>query len=1063
MISKLTTQLNQRNFIRSNLLLIFLLMFQFIVFGQGKQVTGIVTDASGGTLPGVNVIIKGTSIGTITDIDGKYSIPINKGTEVLVFSFIGYLEQSVAVGSQNQINVTLSEDVMQLNEVVAIGYGVQKKKLNTGATLQVTGDDIQKQNSVSAMTALQGVTPGVQIIKSSGQPGDGFKVSIRGLGTTGNSTPLYIVDGLSVSNIDYLSPSDIESIDVLKDAASSAIYGARAANGVILVTTKQGKAGKASLSFDCYYGIQNLYKTVPLLNAQEYALIMNEAQINSSKSPWNFASFVPNWDEIESGEWEGTNWLKETTNANAPIQNYAFNATGGTDLSTYSVGFGYTEQDGILGKPVASHFERYNLRVNSEHVLIKNKIGNFLKIGENLTYTFTQKSGIATGGIYSNDIHNMLCASPFLPMYAEDETDAAYPYHYAIAWNTSEPNPIATMEYKNGTNLSKNHQITGKVYLELLPIKNLVIRSSFGYNMSAYSYRSFSPDFELADGNNTIAYNSTTQNMGMGMGWTFENTASYKLLMDNGSNLDFLVGTSAEKWGLGENMSGTNVESTFNDFEHAYLDNASQIDAAKTKLGGKPWDEGGILSYFGRVNYNYNEKYLFTAILRADASSNFAKGHRWGIFPSVSGGWVATSEPFMENTKNWLDFLKVRASWGQNGNQAISTFQYLSTISYSNAKYTFGRDKTSQLVGAYPDILPNPDVTWETSEQLDLGFDARLINSHLSIAFDAYNKYTKDWLVNAPVLATYGTGAPFINGGDVRNLGLELALGWRQDIGDFSFDISGNIAYNKNEVTRIDNSEKIIHGQADVLSQGTTEMYRAEVGFPIGYFWGFETAGIFQNVNDVQGYKNSKGELILPDAIPGDVIFVDQNDDAAIDQNDKVMIGDPHPDYTYGITYSCSYKGFDFALQTSGVGGNQIAKSYRSFADSPQQNYTTEIFGRWHGEGTSNRLPRVTAGSSINTQYISDIYIEDGDYFRINNLTLGYDFKKSFKKIPFAQLRLYVTAQNLYTFTKYSGMDPEIGYVPDQDNNGTKGFSAGIDLGFYPSPRTYMVGVNIKF
>ncbi len=1039
-----------------------LLMFQFSVFAQVKTITGTVSDDSGETLPGVNVMIKGTTVGTITDFNGKYIISVNKGSDILVFSFVGYSDKTVTIGDESVINVVLQADVMQLNEVVAIGYGVQKKKLNTGATLQVDGEEIQKQNSVSAMTALQGVTPGVQIVKSSGQPGEGFKVNIRGLGTTGNSSPLYIVDGISMGNIDYLSPSDIESIDVLKDAASSAIYGARAANGVILVTTKQGKVGKSTLTFDAYYGVQNVYKIAPMLTAQEYAIIQNEGRINSGQAPYDFAKLVPDWDKIESGEWQGTNWLKEIVNPNAPIQSYTLNATGGTDKSTYSIGLSYTSQDGILGKPVASHFERYNFRINSEHVIFQDGNVNILKIGENLTYTHSQRSGIATGSIYWNDVHNMLIACPFLPIYDEKGE-----YRYAIDWNKNEANPIGKMEYTRGTNLSKNHQLVGKVYAELQPIRNLIIRSSFGYNMSAYTYRSFTPAYDLALGNNSQAYNSLTQNMGVGLGWTFENTASYKLQTASGSNLDFLVGTSAEKWGLGENMSATNVESIFDDFEHAYLDNTPLVYEDRTKVGGSPWGEGGLLSYFGRVNYNYNEKYMATAILRGDASSNFAKGHRWGFFPSVSAGWVMSSENFMASTSNWLDFLKLRASWGQNGNQNISSFQYLSTISFENVSYPFGRDKNNIVTGAYPDILPNPEVTWETSEQLDLGFDARFFGSKLSLSLDLYDKYTKDWLVNAPILASYGTGAPFINGGDVRNQGIEVALGWRQEIGDFSYNIGGNVAYNKNEVTRIANTEGIIHGPSDVISQGTTEMYRAEVGYPIGYFWGYKTDGLFQNVAEVNAYKGPDGELILPDAVPGDVRFLDISGpdgtpDGKITEDDKTMIGDPHPDWTFGLTFNCNYKGFDLSLQASGVGGNQIANSYRSFADSPLQNYTTAIFNRWHGENTSNRIPRLTAGTNPNWQNVSDLYIENGDYFRINNLTVGYDLKILFKSNYISQLRVYFTAQNLYTFTKYTGMDPEIGYSPDQAD-GSTGFSSGIDLGFYPSPRTYMIGVNVKF
>jgi TonB-dependent starch-binding outer membrane protein SusC len=1053
----------QHNFIQRKLLLIILLALQMTVFGQGKQITGTVTDVSGETLPGVNVLIKGTTVGTITDFNGNYSISVSKETDVLKFSFVGYTDQSVTTGNQSRIDVTMKEDVMQLNEVVAIGYGVQKKKLNTGATLQVDGDDIQKQNSISAMTALQGVTPGVQIVKTSGQPGSGFSVNIRGLGTTGMATPLFIVDGIQMGNIDYLSPSDIESIDVLKDAASSAIYGARAANGVILVTTKQGKAGKASITFDAYYGIQNLYKTAPLLTAQEYALILNEGRINVGLDPYDFATLVPDWNRIESGEWKGTNWLNEITNANAPIQSYSLNVTGGNESSTYSIGLAYTSQSGILGAPVASQFDRYNFRANSEHALIKNEKIDILRIGENLTYSFSENSGIATGNIYSNDVHNMLVAMPFLPVYATDKSDLAYPYHYAIPLDPMVDNPIAVMEYSNGTNLAKNHQLVGKVFAELQPIKNLLIRSSFGYNVGANSYRSFTPPFNLSQGaNGSRDYNSVTQNMGMGIGWTFENTISYKLMMAQGSNIDFLLGTSAERSGLGESVNGTNVESTFNDFEHAYLDNTPLVYSDRTILGGTPYGKSGILSYFGRVNYNFNEKYLFTAILRADASSNFAKGHRWGYFPSVSAGWVATSESFMEGTKNWLDFLKVRASWGQNGNQNITPYQYLATISFTDAEYPFGIDKNGLTSGAYADILPNEDVTWETSEQLDLGFDARLFDTHMNVTVDVYNKFTRDWLINAPILESYGTGAPFINGGDVRNQGVELGIGWRQDIGDFNFSVNGNFAYNRNKVTSIANTEGIIHGPRDILSQGTTEMYRAQVGYPIGYFWGYETDGIFQNYAEVMAYKNSKGELILPNAVPGDVRFVNKDDNNVINQDDKVMIGDPHPDFTYGLVLNCAYKGLDLSIQTTGVGGNQIAKSYRSFANSAKQNYTTDIFERWHGEGTSNKIPRLTDTPNLNTQYISDIYIEDGDYYRVSNVTIGYDLKNTFKKLPFAQLRIYLTGQNLYTFTKYSGMDPEIGYTPAL-TSGAAGFSSGIDLGYYPSPRTYMIGANIKF
>jgi len=541
--------------------------------------------------------------------------------------------------------------------------------------------------------------------------------------------------------------------------------------------------------------------------------------------------------------------------------------------------------------------------------------------------------------------------------------------------------------------------------------------------------------------------------MSAGTRWALDNTISYTKRI-NEHSFDAVLGQSVEKWGIGESVGVTNVDNNFMDFNHAWIDNTAGDDAALMTLSGSPWGEGGISSFFGRINYNYKEKYMLSAVMRADGSNNFARGKRWGYFPSVSAGWVMTNESFMSGTDTWLDFFKLRASWGQNGNCLIGNFNYLATISFDQrAKYSFGNSKTSQSSGAYPDILPNPDVTWETSEQLNIGLDARFINSRLGLAFDWYIKTTVDWLVAPPILASYGTGAPVINGGDVENRGIEVALNWNDNIGDFRYGINLNLSKNKNEVTRIANTEKIIHGAANVLSQGTTEMYRAEEGYALGYFWGYKTAGVFQNQEQI----NNAGATLQTDPRPGDLIFVDTNGDGVIDDNDKTEIGNPHPDFRLGFSVNFAYKGFDLAVTTNGAFGHQVAKSYRSFADSYEQNYTTEIFGRWHGEGTSNKLPRLTSGSNTNWQSISDIYIEDADYLKIQNLSFGYDFKKLFPSMPMSKARLYVAAQNLYTFTSYTGMDPEVGYGVE-DN-----WASGIDLGFYPSPRTYMVGVNINF
>jgi len=1022
---------------------------------QQKTVTGKVISASDNSpIIGATVSIEGTTSGTVTNIDGEFSLQVS-ASDVIVISFIGYKTQRITVGDQSSFNVTLEEDVTDLDEVVVVGYGVQKKKLVTGATVQVSGEDLQKMSTVSPLGALQSQTPGVSITQSSGQPGEGYKVTIRGLGTIHNSNPLYVIDGVAGGDINSLNPSDIESIDVLKDAASSAIYGARAANGVILVTTKRGQQGKMQVTYDGYYGIQNPYKVPPLLTASEYMTILNEVNFNEGLAPYDWATLIPDlYQKVQNG-WEGTNWLKEIENSNAPTQNHSVNIMGGNNMSTFAMGFSYANQQGIYGKPVEPNYERYTVRLNSDHVIFKSGDLDIIKFGETLNYSYNEKMGIGIGNIYWNDIHNMLVGNPLMPVYNENGE-----YFAVDDLNSSGlaqidqgmTNPIASMDYNRGQNISKNHALNINTYVEIQPIKNLILKSSFGYRMSAGTYRSYTPEYQLS--NSSInSMDKVSQSASVGYNWTWENTLTYSMNIGDHA-ISALLGQSNEKWGMGENVNGYNGNSLFSDFAHAWLDNTPSYTSGVTSWGGSPWGEGGLASFFGRLNYNYKETYMLSLVMRADGSSNFARGNRWGYFPSVSAGWVATNESFMESTSNWLNFLKIRGSWGQNGNSSIANFQYLATIAFDDANaYSFGNSKTSQSIGGYADILPNKDITWETSEQLDLGFDARFINSRLGLAFDWYNKTTKNWLVNAPTLASYGTGAPYINGGDVENKGFEIALDWNDQVGEFRYGVNLNLSHNKNTVTRIDNGEGIIHGQSNVLSQGTTEMYRAEVGYPIGYFWGYQTAGIFQNQEQID---NTTAKL-QENPQPGDLIFVDTNGDGSITTDDKVMIGDPHPDYIVGFSFNLGYKGFDLSVTTNGAFGQQIAKSYRSFADSKLQNYTTDIFNRWHGEGTSNTLPRLSSGSHANWQEISDIYIENGDYMKIQNVTLGYDFKKLFNNIPFGQARLYVTAQNLYTFTKYSGQDPEIGYGYGES------WVSGIDLGFYPSPRTYLVGVNLKF
>ncbi|GGG99582.1 SusC/RagA family TonB-linked outer membrane protein [Parapedobacter pyrenivorans] len=1022
-------------------------------------VSGTVIDDSGLPLAAVTVSEKNTNTSTTTDGEGHFQLSVSSSDAILVFSSIGYTPQEIAIGNRQLINVTLEMSVNTLEELVVVGYGTQKKKLTTGATVQVSGEDIAKLSTTNVVNALQSQSPGVQITQASGMPGQGFKVNIRGIGTIGNSQPLYVIDNVIGGDINSLNPSDIESIDILKDAASAAIYGSRAANGVVLVTTKQGKAGKVTLNYDAFVGWQNAYKLPSLLNAKEYMAIQNERRFNEGQAPYDWAYEIPvQYQQIQDGTWNGTNWLEEIHNPNALTQNHAFNLTGGTDRSTFALGYSVASQDGIFGKPVAPHLNRHTVRINSNHVILKTDDFDVLKFGENLTYTYRNNSGIGIGNIYWNDVNNMLKGNPLMPVYNSEGGYYDYASKLADGWRLDgmTANPIADMVYRRGQNESKNHSMMANAYVEIQPIKDLRFRSNFGYRLNASSYRSYTPTFRLSD-NSVNDIDDISQNQSVGYGWLLENTVSYQRTVGTGHHFDAVLGQSMERWGLGENLSVTTSNSSFpGSWQHAYVGNWMAFAGFTPTIGGSHDLENNFASFFGRINYNYKETYMATVILRADGSSNFARGHRWGYFPSVSAGWNVSNEAFMESV-DWLDFLKLRGSWGQNGNASIDPFQYLATIALDNHNgYYFGNDKNTLITGAYPDILPNEVVSWETSEQLNIGLDARLAQGRLGVVFDWYRKSTIDWLLRAPVLAIFGTDAPFINGGDVENRGFELGLNWNETRGDFTYGINLNGSYNRNRVVRIANNEKLIEGFPNVLSQGTLPMYRAQEGFPIGYFYGYKTAGIFQNDQQIADYR-TQGHGVLATAQPGDVIFVDTNGDGAITDADKVQIGNPHPDFTAGLNLSLGYKGIDLSVTAFGAFGHQIAKSYRSFADSPLQNYTTEVFQRWHGEGTSNRYPRLTNGSHTNSQYVSDIYIEDGDFVKIQNITLGYSFKSLFPKLPLGQARLYVSAQNLYTFTGYSGMDPEIGYGDEQ------GWVSGIDLGFYPSPRNFIIGLNVNF
>lgn len=1041
---------------------------------QAKKVTGNVSDAEGPII-GASVVEKGNpGNGTVTDLDGNFTLNVKPGATIVI-TYIGYQKQEIAVGNQSNISVTMKTDDKTLDEVVVVGYGVQKKKLVTGSTIEVKGDDIQKMNTTQVLGALQSQTPGVNIQAASGQPGDGFKISIRGAGTNGNTAPLYIIDGVA-GDINNLNPADIERIDVLKDAASCAIYGSAAANGVILVTTKQGKQGKIQVSYDANVGWANVYRMPKMLTAKQYMEVMDQVRFNSGESGYDWKSIMGEdlYNSYMDGSNEGTNWVEAIRNKNAVTTSHSLNVTGGSDRSTFSMGAGYQYQDGVFGNVVKSDYRRFTFRINSEHVIYRNDKGmDVVKIGENIYYQHKQNQGIQIGGQYSNELSNMLRANPAIPMYNADGsyTKAEDLKNWVDNYNSYSVNPVYKMlNQQSGHNKSINQNLHATGYLEIQPIKNLVYRGQLNYNQNTWTWRTFLPIF---DANRTNAdyfrtEDKATNQIGTSWGWSTTNTLSYKFDLQKKHNFDILVGTEygESRPDFGFSLNATSSNSVFGDMTHAYMTYMKNNNAAA--VTGTPCDDSRSMSYFGRVNYNFNEKYMLSAIMRADGNSKFAPGKRWGYFPSVSAGWVISNEKFMAKTVSWLDFLKLRAGWGQNGNaQTINNFQWQGAFAFDTSSYyTFNGNPDQYVSGAAPSRLPNEDLTWETSEQLNIGLDARFLSGRLGFTLDWYNKKTKDLLVAVPVDPTTGFSTQMKNAGTVENKGIELSLSWNDKIGkDFQYNVGWNMAYNHNEVTEVKSNQTYNNGGNDLLAQGTGYMARFEEGHPIGYFWGYKTEGVMQNEADVQAYldKNCKGNAANSKQgtgiKPGDLKFVDVTGDGIVNDDDKTELGDPHPNVTMGITLGASYKGFDLSVTGFGAFGQQVARSFRKFTDGEYENFTTEVYDYWHGEGTSNKYPLLAhMNAGPNWQTISDIYIEDASYFRLQNLTVGYDFTKIWKNSPFQQLRLYFAAQNLFTITGYKGMDPENGTAIGSDS-----WVTGVDVGNYPQPRTYMVGVNVKF
>lgn len=998
-------------------------------------VSGVVTDASG-PVAGVAVIVKGTSTGTSTDLNGAYSIRASQ-SDVLVYSFLGYKTQEIAVQSRNRIDVRLESDAQMVDEVVVVGYGVQKKSLVTGAISSVKGTDLETTGVMRADDALAGKTAGVQVVSNSGQPGSDVQIYIRGVGTNGTATPIYIVDGIAVSGIEYLNPSDIESIEVLKDAAASAIYGARGGNGVVLITTRHSKEGQWSVNYDFSYGIQNIARKIDVLNAREYAIIQNEAAANSGAT-------LPFTDEQIASFHQGTDWQEAILNRNAGVQRHNVRVSSGTARSSFNGSASYLNQDGILAEG-KSNFKRYTINLSADHKLLRD---DALTVGENLVVSHVKKQSVTQNSSTAGPLVGALNMDPLTPVYDPYQTDELYGGFGVSKYVSQEVvNPVARIYYSHGRTLYTT--LKGSVYAELKFLKDFRLRGTASADVTWTDGFGYSPMYKLNSTTGNTTANGASQSYDQYRILSYEGYLNWGHVYNDKHDVSAMVGASLlQRGSLSMSASRNNLK--IDDEDHAYISMATSSTASAS---GGPGNPSAIVSFFARANYAYDNRYMITATVRRDGSSRFGPNNRFGTFPSVSVGWNVSNESFLRDVR-WLDALKLRASWGQNGNENIGDFAYLATISTYGLSYPFGSQITTGdlAVGAAPTKVVNPDLKWETSEQTDIGVDLHLLGC-LGFTFDYYVKQTKDLLVTTPVPLMLGNSFPTANAGNVRNSGVEFAVDFQRQFGKWNIAVNGNISYNKNRVTYVGTDTGYVTG---ATVQGITgAVTRMEAGHAMSYFWGYKTLGIFQNQAEIDSWVNSKGEKIQPDARPGDFRYQDTNDDGVIDDNDRVDLGNPFPTVTFGLNLNVSAYGFDLGITTAGQAGNKIFSVLRR-ADLSMSNYGAWVLNRWHGEGTSNSIPRVaTNDTNLNWTRPSDFYLKDGDFWRIRNITLGYTFRIP-EKYYLRKVRLFASVDNAFIFTKYEGYDPEVG-------NGGSILSSGIDRGVYPRPRTVSVGLNLTF
>jgi TonB-linked SusC/RagA family outer membrane protein len=985
-----------------------------------RPVSGLVADEKGEPVIGANVVEKGTQNGTVTDVDGRFRLNISPGA-TLVVSFIGYLAREVSVGAQTSLSIVLAEDSRALDEVVVIGYGTVKKSDVTGSVSSVKPDDLTRMATASPVAALQGRAAGVLVVQESGSPDAAAAIKIRGVGTTNNADPLYVVDGFPMSDVNYLNPSDVEALEILKDASACAIYGSRGANGVVLITTKKGKSGALKVNASAYYGIENLANRPQMLNSGQYAALSNEAYANAGQEPLYAGA----------GGRPDTDWFEAVSRV-GKIQNYNLGLSGGGERITSIFSTNYYRKDGVIR---STDYAKYSFAQNNTM-----KVGRFLNFATSLSAVFTEYKNFDPTSIFLSS----LIAPPDVPVI-DPETD-----YYAGISKIRLGNPAGRVARNNDKN--RRTYLVGNFSADVALTQELNFNSRFGIRYDGSYNSGFTPVYyETMD--NSEAINTVRRSTSRMIDWTWENILTYRRNFAGAHDLTAMAALSAREYNR-DQYDATKQNVPIEREEYWYFNSATD----NPQVNGEGFSLA-MLSYLGRINYSFKNRYLLTGSIRSDGSSRFIGSNRWGLFPSAALAWKVSEESFLKALDlTWLGSLKLRLGYGELGNENINSYYPYLTPVTQRQYYTLGSAQ-ARLNGAGLSGIGNAEAQWETSTQSNVGVDLALFGGKIELTADYYIRKTNDILLSQQIPQISGSSSIVRNVGGLENKGFEFAVSYKDVKGDFSYNLGANLATVRNKVVNLGTSGSLISSFAYdyvlIDFQGALgNMIRSEVGKPYGQFYGYQTDRIFQNQAEIDRYVKD-GAKIQPDAQPGDFKFKDLNDNGRIDDGDMTFIGNPIPDLTYGLSLDAQYRNFDLNLLFQGVLGNDIynaAKYYFMRFDGRQNVRTDYLDAYWRGENTSNSLPIVTQELTRNTRNFrnSDFYVEDGSYLRLKTMQLGYNYTPAFAGGAKPSFRIYLAMQNLFTITKYSGFEPEVSTI-------------SVDRGQYPQSRSFMLGMSVNF